>query len=534
MHRAHRNIVKADDSLVRDLQRPDAFPEPTGKVDLIETHISWVLLTDEFAYKIKKPVVLDFLDFSTLERRRHFCEEELRLNKPSAPDLYLAVVAICLENGKPRIGIDGTPVEYALKMRRFDQQLRLDRQLAGGLLNARDMRELGQVIAARHQQAAVIPAHERANQIATTKRFIRDNFIALEGHLESERLGALADWSEKVLLEADAILGERFDTGFVRDCHGDLHLSNLVRLPGGITTFDCIEFDSALREIDVICDIAFLVMDLVSRERHDLAAHFLNRYLECTGDYPGVSLLDLFFVYRCLVLAKVAAISAAEHEAGPQRDAALADLDQYCRMAERQSGKAEGMLIVMSGLSGSGKTHLSEQLMAAMPAIRLRSDIERKRLFGLEERSRTHSAIEGGIYTAEANEQVYARLFECAEAALSHGHNVILDAAFLAAETRSAARALARRFARDVVIVRVEAPERLLRERLRARMASAEDASEAGLAVLEHQLQSAEPLSADELSLSVICDTERSIEIEHLLESIRARAQSAPGECQWD
>jgi aminoglycoside phosphotransferase family enzyme len=527
MHRAAPPVEPPDTRLVDALLSADAFPHPAENIELLETHISWVILAGAYAYKIKKPIVLDFLDFGTLERRRFFCEEELRLNQPYAPEIYLDVVPIVEHRGRPRFGGDGEAVEYALRMRRFDQGLRLDRQLEAGKLTPADMRELGQVIAARHLQAAVVPAARRERQHATTRRFIEDNFTALDGFADAGLLAKLASWSRDRLAELDATLWQRFDDGFVRDCHGDLHLGNIVRLPAGISTFDCIEFDPELREIDVFCDLAFLVMDLVSRERHDLAAQFLNRYLERSGDYAGTALLDLFFVYRCLVRAKVAAIGSAEHTAGPARDAQVAEIHRYCRMAERQVSKRPPILVLMHGLSGSGKTWLSGHLMARLPAIRIRSDIERKRLHGVDELQTTRSPVGGGIYDAAASEAVYGRMADLAATILAHGHNVILDAAFLSRQQRVLALGVAERLGLAACIVRVDVPENVLRLRLDRRAAGAQDASEAGQRVLDHQLETREELTTAEAGKAVICDNPDESDIDLVVGRIRSVRESS-------
>ncbi len=258
-----------------------------------------------------------------------------------------------------------------------------------------------------------------------------------------------------------------------------MHLANLVRLPGGITTFDCIEFNADLRQIDVTCDIAFLIMDLVARERHDLAAHFLNRYLECTGDYHGVRFLSLYFVYRCLVRAKVAVILSKERDSAGAIASDLDEAHRYSAMATRKIAPRTPVLIVMSGMSGSGKTWVSGYLMSAMPAIRIRSDLERKRIFGLRESESSASDIAAGIYTDEANRLVYQRLLE------------------------------------------VTARTDVMQDRIRRRTVQGTEASEAGLEVLGHQLAIAEPLTKDEKEIAISCDNNGEIDIDMITENIK-------------
>lgn len=520
MPRSGPKIAPPSRQLIDALLNPLAFDHPVASIELIETHISWVILTDTYAYKIKKPVALGFLDFSDLARRKFYCEEEIRLNQPWAPAIYIGVVPIT--NGdRPRFNGNGEPLEYAVKMRRFDQELRLDAQLASGKLTRADMKELGQVIAARHAAAPRVAATQRDHQLRITRDFIRDNFAWLAADSDSERLAFLVAWTERELAKVDTLLGQRFDAGFVRDCHGDLHLANLVRLSGGIATFDCIEFNADLRQSDVICDIAFLVMDLVAHERHDLASCFLNRYLECNGDYAGMALLDLYFVYRCLVRAKVAAISVQEVQDQAEREAELAVVGRYCDMARRQASRKKPVLIVMCGLSGSGKTWLSDKLMAALPAIRVRSDIERKRLFGLSERADSHSGSGSGIYDHAADAMVYGHLNRHAALLLESGHNVILDATFLTQAERHAALHEADVLGCRGVILHVDAPQELLRKRILERSRKKDDPSEAGLAVLDHQLEHYEPISKNEQSRTLSYANIGDIDIAAVVSAIR-------------
>ncbi len=521
MHNAGTQALPTDATLVEALLRPDAFPHPADDIELMETHISWVVLAGNCAYKIKKPVVLDFLDFGTLAKRRHYCEEELRLNQPWAPELYLDVVAITGPAEAPVIGGDGEVLEYAVRMLRFDQDLRLDRQLADGRLTVADMKELGQAIAARHAAADRADPARREHLLGQAIHYFRENFDHLGDIIDRDEFRFLQDWTERELETHRATLRRRFDEGFVRDCHGDLHLGNLVRLPSGITTFDCIEFNPDLRSTDVFADVGFLVMDLTEKGHPELAAHFLNRYLERSGDYEGAVLLDLYFVYRCLVRAKVAAIRARERDNEAERADDIADARAYSAMARRQAAKGAPVLVIMHGLSGSGKTWLSERLMAALPAIRVRSDIERKRLFGLEETADSESGIGSGIYSPSASAETYERLFTLADSLLAAGHHVVLDAAFLKKKQRVFAGSVASSLGVDSVLVCAEAPVHILRSRIEERAKQKDEASEAGLAVLEHQLASAAPIGRNEAAISV--DTDLDIDVNDVVAEILAR-----------
>ncbi len=514
-----------DAATVAALMRPQAFDHAVGDVELVETHISWVILAGDYAYKIKKPVVLDFLDFGSLDKREYCCREEVRLNRPSAPDIYIDVVPITMRGSQPVFGGDGEPVEYAVRMRRFDESLRLDRQLEHNLLTPADMRQLGENIAKRHASAAVVPASERERMLEQTRFYTWENFQHIVDIIEPADYDFLHQWTANELGRLDDAIRRRFDDGFFRDCHGDLHLGNLVRLAEGITTFDCIEFNPDLRNSDVFADVAFLVMDLVENDRHDLAAHFLNGYLEVTGDYEGLVMLDLYFVYLCLVGAKVASLRSRGREDDAEREADVEEARDYCDMARRQASKGPRMLVVMSGVSGSGKSWLSERLLGAMVAIRIRTDVERKRLFGIGAQESSRSGYGEGIYSTAADERIYGRLSELAVTILKAGHHVIVDAAFLQQQQREMALSAAQAAGFAAVIVRIETPVDVVRERIRERAEAGPDVSEAGPSVLERQLTDQEPLTDEETAGAIVVDTSTDIDIAGLAEELLARTR---------
>jgi aminoglycoside phosphotransferase family enzyme/predicted kinase len=526
MHRRAPNFTPVNPSLIELLLRPDAYPHPVDKVELIETHISWVLLTGDYVYKIKKPLDLGFLDFHSLERRRFFCEEEIRLNKPWAPDIYIDVVPVTMSGGVAQISGSGTPVEYAVHMHSFDQAMRLDKQLESGDLTVADMRELATALARRHGSAGVVAHAKRTHTVRRAIEQIEENFEPLEGEIEKDSLDAIRRWTIQQLHQLDAFIWQRFDGGFFRECHGDLHLGNLVRLPGGITTFDCIEFNDDLRNTDVMADIAFLIMDLVARRRSTLAAHCLNRYLELTGDYEGMRIFNLYFAYRCLVRSKVAVIRSLERDSAGDRKDDLDEAHQYCDLARRQIRQRAPVLVIMTGLSGSGKTWVSGELIAALPAIRVRSDIERKRSFDLTETASSESGLATGIYSGQVSKEVYGRLNSVAAMLLAAGHNVILDASYPHVAQRAAALDTAKRAGSYCLLLHTVADEAILRKRILSRQKKHDDASEADIDVLEFQLRNHEPLTDKEQQQAIQCESD-GFDAARIAEYIRSVAGGA-------
>lgn len=488
---------RAQAALVASLQRALAA---RGAVRLIETHISYVLLVGRTAYKIKKAVNLGFLDFSTLEKRRRYCEEELRLNRRLAPKLYRAVVALTGAPDAPQIGGAGVPLEYAVEMRRFAQSALLSSRLASKRLPPEVIDMLAERVAEFHAQTECCPPDAGFGSPEAVWAPVAENFRQLRRLLPASgyagRLQALEAWSRDRCADfADLITARKLD-GRVRECHGDLHLGNVALIRGKPVIFDCIEFNPELRWIDVINEVAFMTMDLEERGRPDYAHRFLDRWLEETGDCGGLALLTFYQSYRALVRAKVAAIRASQETPEDRhRDGAVCD--QYIACAQRAMYGRQRFLGLMHGVSGAGKSWVSQILLETSGAVRLRSDVERKRLAGLAARGNSHS-VSGGIYGPEMTAATYARLAEQARTVLAAGFPVIVDAASLAAWQRRLFRSLAAEQGIPFRLIDCQAPETVLRQRLAARARAGSDPSEADWAVLTEQLRSQEPLSADE------------------------------------
>lgn len=498
--------------LIETLKHPEAYPHPAGAVECIETHISWVLLAGDHAYKLKKPLNLGFLDFSTLQHRRYFCEEELRINRRLAPDLYQAVVAFSGTPEEPCFDGPGEPFEYAVRMARFDRERELDKLLERGELPLDWMDELADCVADFHKR---IPRADADNTHGTPDAVhapMQENFAQLRPRLGGERrldrLERIAGWTERAFTQLRDLLAARHAGGFVRECHGDMHLGNMAHVNGRILVFDGIEFSEALRWIDVISEVAFVTMDLMDRGAPGHAHRFLNAWLEHTGDYEGLGLLRFYQVYRAMVRAKVAGIRLGQEglSEADRRDAQVR-CDGYLELAEALTRAASPVLLINHGYSGSGKTTRSRALVQELGLVRIRSDVERKRLAGMESRERDRSGVGGGIYSGAMGERTYDRLHDLAEGVLASGFPVIVDATFLERARRDRFAALAARRGVPFCILDYRAPESVLRERIRQRQAADRDASDAGIAVLEHQLQQAEAPEDDEPV--VIIDTER-------------------------
>ena len=490
--------------LIASLLRPESYDHPVEDVQLLQTHISWVLLAGPYAYKIKKPVDLGFVDFSTLAKRRLFCQEELRLNRRLAPDLYLGLRMIHGPAQTAHLGGVGPLIEVAVQMRQFRQEdllpavLRRGLPLASLLLLVED---LAGRLASFHARAAVAPAGSGFGTADQVREPVLANLSVLErflGH-HDRRLPQLRQWCEAEALRLAPLFERRRQAGRVREGHGDLHLGNLVLHQGQIAVFDCLEFSPALRWIDVISDLAFLAMDL-RRHRHSLlAAALLNHWLAGSGDYGALATWRWYLAYRALVRAKVTALRLEQQASAAEPQArGRVDLQAYLHLAASVQRWQQPLLLITHGVSGSGKSHLSRLLAERLGWLHIRSDVERLRLFGRWGEP-CATTLQGDPYASAVSEILYRqRLSDCCASALEAGLSVICDATFLQRWQRLHVRSLAERLGVRLAILPCPCTPELARHRIALRRQRGGDPSEADAAVLEAQLARLEPLEADE------------------------------------
>ncbi len=512
--------------LIQALRNAKCYSHSVSKLDSIETHASWVILTGAHAYKIKKPVDLGFLDYSTLEKRRSACYEELYLNHRLAPELYIDVVPITGSVNTPHMNGVGDAIEYAVHMREFDQSCRLDHMLERGVLGMEDMDAAAKHLAAFHAAAPISDPSKHYGRARDIHRVVLDNFSAITPLLagkQASRFTSLQTWSDSQYRKRRIEMNTRFNLGYVRECHGDLHLANLVKYRARILAFDRIEFSEALRWIDVMNDSAFLVMDLLFHKRTELAFRFLNSYLQVTGDYRGLSVLRYYLVYRALVRAKVALLQAGQAGDTTASAATKQDAYRHIELADSFIQPRQVQLILMHGLSGSGKTWLSDRLMTAMPAVRLRSDVERKRIHGQIIEAQSSDVPGEGLYSQSAAQRTYRELAELAEQVCRAGWTVIVDAAFLRIWQRRMFEDLAARLAIPCVILDCQASDTVLKQRVEQRRVEANDISDADAAVLQYQLRTAQPLEAHEREDSISIETHALMDLHPLVQQLRSK-----------
>ena len=522
------------DDLILALQNPELYSHPVSNIQVMETHISWVILTGDYAYKIKKPMDFGFLNFSTLEHRQHFCNEELRLNSRLAGSLYLDVLPITGSPQEPVLGGSGEAIEYAVRMRQFNQEELFDVRQERGTLTADLLTELAQQIALFHQKLTPVPDDKPLGTPEAVYAAMQENFDQIRPLLPSPSLAPqldnLEEWTRTTFDRHRDLISARRQQGLVRECHGDLHLANIAVFENQVTVFDGIEFNEPFRWIDVINDLAFLLMDLEARREHEHANLVLNTYLEYRDDFAALALLPLYKTYRAMVRAKIALLTLGNPSLSEAEKAGLVQrYKDYANLAESYSEIPHRYLLATCGLSASGKTCISAALSKELGLIRLRSDVERKRLHGLKPLDSSKSAIGGNIYTEDATAQTYARLAKVASGLLAAGLPVIVDAASLKVSERAQLAMVAEDQGVPFVLLHCEAPQTQRRDWIRERTG---DASEATEDLLDAQETWFEPLTADEKLYTAHIFTQQEKVAEALADRIRQHLGLASAQAQ--
>ena len=502
----------AASAMVAALLGPECYPHTATSIEVVETHISWVFLAGPYAYKVKKPVNLGFVDFSTLDARLHYCEEELRLNRRFAPDLYLNVVEIRGSAEAPRIAGSGPILDYAVRMHRFPQEALANSLLARGELTSQLVTDFATYLAEFHHSLPPLHSAEPYGTPEAVLHNANQNFHQISSLLtephDAQALEALRSWNEREFFARSCEMRERYSAGMIRECHGDLHLGNIVLLNGKLVPFDCIEFSAALRWNDVMSEVAFLVMDLIDRGAPRLAWLFLSTYLEATGVYSGLSVLRFYLVYRALVRAKVHLIRARQSaKTAAEASRLLEACRGYMALAEQCSHRGQPRLLLMHGFSASGKSTVAQELVQECGAIRVRADVERKRLHAIPALGRSASAVGSGLYGQDSTDATYTRLADAARTIVQAGYTAVVDAAFLRRAQRAQLREVAAALHVPVAVIDVQVPHAVLRARIATRAAHATDPSEATVEVVEHQIETAEPVTEQEGLPVIVVDS---------------------------
>ena len=478
--------MELDNTLVKSLLDPKTYKHETTGIELLETHASWVILTGDYAYKIKKPVNFGFLDFSDLKKRKFFCEKELELNSILAKEIYKKVIPISGTKNSPLLNDSTNPIEYSVVTRQFKQENLLNELEKKNKLTYDMMKQVAVQLANFHTRDAGELPDKYFASFELIHKEAEDNFIVCKELTKDKKIISVLDkvqnWSENILNSLKPLIKSRQDAGFVKPCHGDVHLNNMVLIDNKVILFDCIEFNDGFRYIDVMNDLAFIVMDLLSKNHPKFAYYIVNKYLERTGDYNGVQLLKFYISYRAMVKAKVALLT---------NDSETEMLfSQKLELAEKLTANPNNKIIIMHGISGSGKSFISKELSLRLSAIRIRSDVERKRLHKL------NPNLE--MYSREMDAITFKHLLALAETIYKSGYTAIVDATFITHDLRKDFIALHSKLNAPFIILSVCASFDTIKSRIKKRQAQGIDPSDAGIDVVEKQFEINEPLTNEE------------------------------------
>lgn len=491
-------------ALIQQMQQPGFYPHPvTEPIELIQTHVSYVLLTGDYVYKLKKPVNFGFLDFSTLEKRQTFCQEELRLNQRGAAELYVEMLPLTQTGEMFQLGGDGTVVEFCVKMHQFPQSALFTELFDRGELTEGLLQRLAKTLAAFHAKAEINDEIRSYGLVENIKLSIDENYEQTEKYIGIAQTQAQFDqtqqYTDRLFSERADLFNQRIADDWVRECHGDVHLRNIALWKDEILLFDCIEFNKPFRFVDVMFDTAYIVMDLDVRDRPDLSNAFLNAYVEQTGDWDGLQILPFYISRQSYVRAKVTSFLLDDPSVpeAVKREAAET-AGRYYRLAWEYTQPQQGKLILMAGLSGSGKSTVARELARKEGAIQIRSDAVRKHLAGMA------LDAQGGddLYTPEMSDRTYSRLLELGISLATQGYTVILDAKYDRRSHRQAAIDQAAAHQIPLQILYCTAPLEVLQSRIQQRQHDISDATAAIVAA-----QTMEAFSPEEAALVTTIDT---------------------------
>jgi len=459
--------------LVKALLEPEAYPEAAGKIELMQTQMSFVFLTKEFVYKVKKAVDLGFLDYTTLEKRRFFCRKEIELNRRLCPDAYLGVVPIAKDSGAIRIGGRGETIEYAVKMRRLPQQKMMNILLADNGVSPEMITGVAQKLAAFHQKAETNAEISAFGEIKAITRNTDENFSQTEKYIgrtiSEDSYRHIKDYTDSVIENNTLLFNKRIKEGRIRDCHGDLHAAHIC-FSDGICIYDCIEFNDRFRYSDVASEMAFLAMDLDHYGRADLSRTLVKAYVDESGDREMVKLLGFYKCYRAYVRGKVESFKLDDpYISKGEKEKTLEIAASYFDLA-RAYTRAKPMLFITVGLVGTGKTTLARALAGRLGLAVIASDITRKQLAGIPLTEHRFEGFDGGIYSAELSRRTYDKIFSGAGDILGEGGSVVLDASFIRAEERLKAKELAEEAGADFFIIECTLDEANIKKRLARRL----------------------------------------------------------------
>jgi len=499
--------VSKQPALVQALLKPEAYPHKPSKVELAQTQMSFIFLTGDLVYKVKKPVNLGYLDYTTLEKRQFFCEQEVELNQRLSPEIYLEVVPIVSSDGKIRVGGQGKVIDYAVKMRQLPADRMMDRLLPQDQVTADMVERVAQKLAEFHDKARTSPEISAFGNLEAIKVNTDENFSQTEKYIGNAITPAqyhrITTYSDNFLKSNESLLRERIKKGRIKDCHGDLHAAH-VCFSNRIYIYDCIEFNDRFRYGDVASEVAFLAMDLDRYQRADLSHAFVKAYVRFSKDEGGNQLLNFYKCYRAYVRGKVESFKLDDPYI-PDKEKALAAAQTYFGLACRYT-REKPILLIMTGLVGTGKSTVAEALSRSLGFNVISSDITRKKLAGISPTEHRFEQFQGGIYTDDFSRRTYDNMFAQAKELLSQGQWVILDASFKKRQDRLEVAEIAKRAKADFAVIECVLDEASVKTRLEKRLKE-ETTSDGRWEIYESQKRDFDPVTESPVDSHIVLDT---------------------------
>jgi aminoglycoside phosphotransferase family enzyme/predicted kinase len=497
--------------LVKALLKPEAYPETTGKIELVQTQMSFVFLTKEFVYKVKKAVDLGYLDYTTLDKRNFYCQKELELNRRLCPEAYLGVVPITQDRGAIRIGGRGEAIEYAVRMRRLPQKAMMDVLLANDGVSVEMITGVAQKLAAFHQKAETNAEISAFGEIKAVTRNTDENFDQTEKYIgrtiSKDNYQRIKNYTNSFVGENAPLFNKRIKEGRIRDCHGDLHAAHIC-FADDICIYDCIEFNDRFRYCDVASEMAFLAMDLDHYGRADLSRTLIKAYVGQSGDSELQKLLAFYKAYRAYVRGKVEGFKLDDPYISEGEKKKTLDIAASYFDLARAYTRARPVLFITVGLVGTGKSTVAQALAKRLGLTVISSDVTRKQLAGIPATEHRFEDFYGGIYSAELSRRTYDKMFSEAKDILSDGGSVVLDASFIRAEERLNAQRAAEKAGADLFIIECTLDEENIKERLERRL-KGETISDGRWEIYQPQKEAFEPVREAAPSKHAIIDTSK-------------------------
>lgn len=514
------------EKLLKEMLRPDFYPHPAADIQLRQTHISSVILAGPYVYKIKKPVDLGFLDFTTLEKRKYYCSQEIKLNNRLSRNVYMELMPITQNDRTYELNASGSVVEYAVVMHRLNDNEAMDQQLKQGLISKKDILNLAGVLVSFYSQTSVTETIHIAEAAQIAGQPAIENFKALDTFVgtfvDREKFNFVSQVTHDFLKKHHNLFALRVQDSKIRDCHGDLRTDHIYFTNGGIQIIDCIEFSDQLRCQDIISDLAFLIMDLEAIGALPEAQALLDFYIKQSKDFGAVALLDFYRCYRAMVRCKVCCLTLRQTDPRSERHVQLAEnAEKYLSMAHAYAAAFSSPVVwAVCGLPASGKSTVARQLAGLFDLKWLRSDEIRKKIFGDIHAPTCKKPFGEGLYSSEATARTYDRMISLAGNHLSAGKGVVLDATFSTTQWREAVIQMAGRYRANLIFVECKAPEATLASRLKKRDIE-RCLSDARIEHLTEFKSRFEPLILPEDILHIAVNTQHPIEdtIGHIVRS---------------